>query len=169
MKKCFKCEKEKPLSEFYKHPKMADGHLNKCIECTKKESDDRFIELSKDPNFILSERERNRQRYHRLGYKEKYECRGEQKKQIDQRYFENNPEKRKAHIIIGNALRDGKITKELCEKCGDPETQAHHDDYSKPLEVNWLCVKHHNDRHVELRKQKLLNKNPKSVELVRHE
>ena len=27
MKKCFKCGKEKPLSEYYKHPKMGDGHL----------------------------------------------------------------------------------------------------------------------------------------------
>lgn len=36
-KKCFKCGKVKDIELFYKHSKMKDGHLNKCIECSKKD------------------------------------------------------------------------------------------------------------------------------------
>lgn len=38
MKTCFKCHKEKKLSEFYVHHRMSDGHLGKCIECAKKDA-----------------------------------------------------------------------------------------------------------------------------------
>ena len=38
MKRCFKCGLEKELTQFYKHKEMSDGHLNKCKECTKKDT-----------------------------------------------------------------------------------------------------------------------------------
>lgn len=45
------------------------------------------------------------------------------------------------------AIRTGKIVRGPCEVCGDPKTEAHHDDYTKPLEVRWLCQAHHVDVH----------------------
>jgi hypothetical protein len=37
-----------------------------------------------------------------------------------------------------------------CEICGNPKVDKHHDDYAKPLEVMWLCRRHHIQRHINL-------------------
>ena len=44
-------------------------------------------------------------------------------------------------------LRRGKLTKKRCEKCGDEEVQMHHEDYSKPLSITWLCKTCHRAYH----------------------
>jgi len=55
--------------------------------------------------------------------------------------------KMNARAKVQYAVRVGKIVKEKCEVCGDVNTQGHHDDYSKPLVVRWLCVEHHMEVH----------------------
>lgn len=64
----------------------------------------------------------------------------------------NHPEKRIAHQAVQSAIRNGSLAKMPCEVCGTTERiHAHHDDYSKPLDVNWLCHSHHMERHAMLR------------------
>lgn len=131
-KKCFKCGEIKTLSEFYKHKAMADGHLNKCKACTKKdcakhreENIDRIREYDRERG--------NRQTKHDLAeYRKKY------------------PNKHRAHRLVINAINSGKLFKQNCEVCGtDYSVHAHHDDYAKPLNVRWLCAAHHHQWHAE--------------------
>lgn len=44
------------------------------------------------------------------------------------------------------ALRRGQLERQPCEVCGE-HAEMHHDDYSKPLEVRWLCKRHHAEHH----------------------
>lgn len=62
-------------------------------------------------------------------------------------YQKRHPEKRAAHIIVGNAIRDGRLIRGPCETCGTDKVQAHHDDYSKPAEVRWFCGPCHRAHH----------------------
>jgi formylmethanofuran dehydrogenase subunit E len=147
MKICFKCNKKKDLSKYYIHPQMKDGHLNKCIECTKKDVN----KYRKDNLNYCTEYDRLRATLpHRVQSRKDYQKTENGKKSIRKshlKWIANNPEKRAAHIILNNRLREGKIKKKRCEKCGEKKSHAHHRDYSKPLDVKWLCIKCHSFRH----------------------
>ena len=132
MKKCFKCGQTKPLSDFYKHKQMPDGHVNKCKECNK--LDVRENRKSKVEYY----REYDRKR----GNRHDPSCIAEYRKKY--------PNKYKAHTLVNNAIRDGRLFKESCCVCGSNDhTHAHHDDYLKPLNVRWLCAAHHKQWHDE--------------------
>lgn len=92
MKKCFKCQVEKPLSEYYKHKQMADGHLNKCKDCAKRDVADRYSNLSEIPEFVEKERARCREKSKRLGYNKK-KIPTDQKRAAMVNYVKNHPEK----------------------------------------------------------------------------
>lgn len=60
-----------------------------------------------------------------------------------------NEDKYKARMAVGNAIRDGNLFKpDSCPRCDSSlNIEAHHEDYSKPLDVAWLCQKCHQNVH----------------------
>lgn len=130
-KQCFKCGAVKAIVEFYKHPQMPDGHVNKCKECNKKDVQNNYRE-NKD-----AKREYERARFARPDRRAK-------KSEYDKR---RALIKRKALRYVSAALRSGKLTRKPCEVCGDVKSEAHHADYLRPLDVRWLCFKHHREAH----------------------
>lgn len=153
MKTCFKCEEEKPLSEFYVHKHMGDGHLNKCKACTKIDTQLRYQQKMQDPHWVDSERER--QRIKERNKRSTAQMRHFNKLMHAALWRRKNPKKFKAQYCVGNAVRSGSLTRQPCEVCGHSKAQAHHDDYNQPLKVRWLCVTHHAKHHVNERRKLL--------------
>jgi len=63
------------------------------------------------------------------------------------RYQFKHPLKHAAHREMTRAMRRGELLKQPCEVCGADKVDGHHDDYSKPLSVRWLCRRHHIEAH----------------------
>ncbi len=81
----------------------------------------------------------------------KIQLRGPKKTASNNKWEIANPEKRTAHKRVERAVRSGRLERRPCERCGsEVNVHAHHDDYSRPLEVMWLCQLHHKERHREL-------------------
>lgn len=56
--------------------------------------------------------------------------------------------KARARQSVLRAVAAGSLVRQPCEVCGtDERVQAHHDDYSRPLDVRWLCTQHHAEQH----------------------
>jgi len=86
-KKCIRCGNDKELDEFYAHPQMRDGHLNKCKACCKEVADLREKGLRQnDPEWREKERLRSAEKYHRLGYNEKQQERRKSKPYLNGKY-----------------------------------------------------------------------------------
>ena len=67
------------------------------------------------------------------------------------KHINKYPNQKKARQKVKDAIKYGKIIKGKCEKCGDIKTSAHHKDYSKPLDIIWLCHSCHMKEHKNIR------------------
>lgn len=132
MKTCFKCQKEKPLSEYYSHPKTADRHLNKCKSCTKSDVSRHYYR----PDIYEANKEKERAR-NKVRTKDGF---WKTKKYRDLAKY-------KARQMVNSRVQSGTLQRGVCEVCGRASAEGHHPDYNKPLEVIWLCLKHHREIH----------------------
>ncbi len=132
MKHCNSCNKDKDLYEFGKRSASIDGLAAKCKSCQKHYDSMRL----RDPKRMKARRDYQRTEKGKAAHN-----------RAAKNWVDKNAIKRAAHIMVGNAIKGGRVTKMPCEICGAKDSHGHHDDYAKPLSVRWLCDTHHNEWH----------------------
>ncbi len=133
MKKCYGCKKILSLTNFYKAGSWWDGYMNVCKNCERLRYRERRVRNKKTFKSKNS------------SYYEKHKEEILEKRKL---WYEKNKHKSSAHSAVKTALYRGDIVKKPCEVCGEDRSQAHHEDYSKKLDVVWLCAKHHRLREM---------------------
>lgn len=133
-KACITCGEFKPIDDFYRHRMMADGHLNSCRDCVKART-----RRHRSQNI-----DRIRE-YDRMRSRKPDRIALRLKTSAD--YIKNFPDRRIATSAVYTAIKAGTLTALPCHFCGKIKTEAHHHDYSKPLDVTWLCRKCHQKFH----------------------
>jgi hypothetical protein len=122
-KQCSKCHQALALEKFHVNRRSKDGKTRVCKKCAKARYQEKRNEL--------------------LAYQKAYNAKSRQR----QKWKLENPEKVKAHNAVHRAIKSGRLIKKPCVVCGDTNSQGHHEDYSKSLDVVWLCDKHHKAAH----------------------
>ena len=164
MKTCIKCGHEKPLTDFYARTSASDGRRGECIACARliaianrNENIDQYRAYDK-ARCMSATRIAERKRYAKTPEgkaavrrrKDRYLQSGKGRTveyETRSQYKSADPIRRLAHSKVTYAVRSGKLKRQPCEVCADSSTHAHHDDYSKPLDVRWLCPLHHAEWH----------------------
>lgn len=169
-KKCTKCGRILPLNFFYKDKGCKYGVAGTCKECKKisvkayrEENKDKiakynneYREVNKDKiakymrKYGIKYRESNKEKIDKYN-KEYYEAKKHEIIERLREYNEENKEDYKARRKLGNAIRDGKITRpNKCDRCGKKCTpDGHHWNYAYPLNVVWLCRSCHKIVHLK--------------------
>lgn len=122
IKNCSTCNKDLPITDFNINKKAVDGLQSICRAC--------HIEYK--ASYEQTSVSIATQRFSSL------------------KWNNGNKTKTEAHKQVKAAIRNGNLHRQPCEQCESLKTEAHHEDYSKPLDVNWLCRKHHRERHQDI-------------------
>ena len=154
-KPCKVCGETKPLDDFYKHPQGLLGRLHRCKECHKAavrknraDNIERYRAYDRDrsdrPERVMLREKVRQQRAADPNIRT-----ADARKRAEWRI--RNAEKARATLKVRRAIANGKLKVRPCERCGFAlGIQAHHEDYSKPLDVVWLCTPCHGARHREI-------------------
>lgn len=130
---CRGCEHDLPQDAFYKHSAAASGFMAICRACHKQR-----VRIRARTNPAVQEYDRTRA---------KAPARKQHIRRVTKEWREENPAAYRAHTAVSNAVRDKRLSKEPCVICGETKVHAHHKDYSKPLDVVWLCARCHHRLH----------------------
>ncbi len=150
-KRCTKCGETKPRSEFGRHKGKKDDLRSRCKGCRTDGQRD-YVARNRDKVRAYDRKYRSE---HREPLREKCKrYRGRNQQEIYRRHQQWRAANPARAAVMGRA-RAAVYTSELepqpCEICGDTTNiHAHHPDYSKPLDVRWLCSAHHRQLHVGL-------------------
>ena len=142
-KRCKDCGAAKPSSGFY-------GVQTECKECTKTRV--RAFRLLNIERLRAYDRNRPNADERRIDnlrrYRERTSTPAGRAREWERKKKYLNSDKKACNTIVGNAIRGGKLVKEPCERCNSEDSvHAHHEDYTKPMEVIWLCPPCHGLRH----------------------
>lgn len=152
-KTCFKCLRDLPCSEFYRHPHMRDGLLGKCKACARCDAMGRIARKKLDPDWVQDERARGRAKA--VAYRasltdeQRARLRGQHTRHAAA-WKRRNLHKKAAHDAAQRALKAGKLVMpDCCDACRESgrALQMHHPDYGQPLLVEWLCSGCHGLHH----------------------
>ena len=144
-KRCTACRRRRALSKFYRNRARRDGRTARCAECEREACNrNRWARID---HYRAVERKRAARRRARIG-RSYYRANRSRFAKWQREWRQRNAEKAKAHSKLRHALDACKVKKGPCEVCGTrKDVEGHHDDYSKPLKVRWLCHVHHRKLH----------------------
>jgi len=145
MRKCKKCGLEKEIEQFPKYKaKGFSGYRHVCKICWNKKWSPIIVIHNKR---YYDEKVSYRTKAIERAGKQYERERNNGTRTLNYKLYEKRyPERAKVKVLVMMAIRSGKIKAKPCLLCGK-KPHAHHDDYSKPFDILWLCPKHHFERH----------------------